>query len=41
MVFSANDMKSTDEMLTMLLIFLKYEEGDENKSLDILESQKK
>ncbi|WP_431294212.1 cytochrome c [Pedobacter sp. P26] len=40
MVFSANDMKSTDEMLTMLLIFLKYEEGDENKSLDILESQK-
>lgn len=37
MVFSANDMKSTDEMLTMLFVFLKYEEGDENKNLDIFE----
>ncbi|WP_025145800.1 calcium-binding protein [Pedobacter jeongneungensis] len=35
MVFSANDMKSTDEMLTMLLVFLKYEDGDENKVLDM------
>jgi len=34
MVFSANDMKSTDEMLTMLLVFLKYEDGDEDKVLD-------
>lgn len=41
MVFSANDMKSTDEMLTMLLVFLKYEEGDEDKSLDVLESPKR
>lgn len=34
MVFSANDMKSTDEMMTMLLVFLPYQEGDENKVLD-------
>jgi len=40
MVFSANDMKSTDEMLTMLLVFLKYEEGDEYKNLDVLENKK-
>ncbi|WP_145860113.1 c-type cytochrome [Pedobacter suwonensis] len=41
MIFSANDMKSTDEMLTMILVFLKYEGGDENKHLDILELLKK
>lgn len=35
MVFSANDMKTTDEMMTMLLVFLKYEPGDENLELDI------
>jgi len=34
MVFSANDMKTTDEMMTMLMVFLKYEEGDENLELD-------
>lgn len=34
MVFSANDMKSTDEMMTMLLVFLTYNEGDEIKVLD-------
>ncbi|WP_406823779.1 cytochrome c [Pedobacter sp. KACC 23697] len=28
-VYSANDMKSTDEMLTMLLVFLPYKENDE------------
>ncbi|WP_316795012.1 cytochrome c [Pedobacter agri] len=33
MVFSANDMKSKDEMFTMLLVFLKYQEGDETKVL--------
>jgi len=30
MVFSANDMKSTDEMMTLLMVFLPYKEGDEN-----------
>lgn len=34
MVFSANDMKTTDEMMTMLLVFLKYETGDEDLVLD-------
>lgn len=34
MVFSANDMKTTDEMLTMLMVFLNYEEGDELLELD-------
>ena len=34
MVFSANDMKTTDEMLTMLMVFLNYEEGDEKMDLD-------
>ncbi|KQR66845.1 calcium-binding protein [Pedobacter sp. Leaf176] len=34
MVFSANDMKSTDEMMTMLLVFLTYNEGDEVKVFD-------
>ncbi|RZK64788.1 MAG: cytochrome c, partial [Pedobacter sp.] len=29
MVFSANDMKSSDEMMTMLMLFLPYKEGDE------------
>ncbi|QPH41153.1 c-type cytochrome [Pedobacter endophyticus] len=28
-VYSANDMKSTDEMMTMLLVFLPYKENDE------------
>ena len=32
-VYSANDMKSTDEMMTMLLVFLHYKEGDENLEL--------
>lgn len=34
MVFSANDMKTTDEMMTMLMVFLNYEEGDEYLELD-------
>jgi hypothetical protein len=34
MVFSAEDMKSTDEMMTMLMLFLPYKEGDENVILD-------
>lgn len=34
MVFSANDMKTTDEMMTMLMVFLNYQEGDENLDLD-------
>lgn len=34
MVFSANDMKTTDEMMTMLLVFLNYEPGDEELELD-------
>src|SRR5688500_5036641 len=29
-VFSSGDMRSKDEMLTLLLIFLPYKEGDEN-----------
>ena len=34
MVFSANDMKTTDEMMTMLMVFLNYKEGDEHLELD-------
>jgi hypothetical protein len=34
MVFSANDMKTTDEMMTMLMVFLNYEDGDEQLELD-------
>lgn len=34
MVFSANDMKTTDEMMTMLMVFLNYEAGDEDLLLD-------
>ena len=34
MIFSANDMKSTDEMMTLLMVFLPYQEGDENISLE-------
>lgn len=29
MVFSAKDMKSTDEMMTLVMVFLPYKEGDE------------
>ncbi|RYD35609.1 MAG: cytochrome c [Verrucomicrobiaceae bacterium] len=32
-VFSSGDMRSKDEMLTLLLIFLPYKEGDEKLSL--------
>lgn len=34
MVFSANDMKTTDEMMTMLMIYLPYKEGDEDLNLE-------
>ncbi|NEU06921.1 cytochrome c [Flavihumibacter sp. R14] len=33
MIYSANDMKSTDEMMTLLMVFLPYKEGDENITL--------
>jgi hypothetical protein len=33
-VFSRGDMQSTDEMLTLLMVFLPYEEGDETISLE-------
>lgn len=33
MIFSANDMKSTDEMMTMVMLFLPYKEGDEQLPL--------
>ncbi|MNY04696.1 hypothetical protein D3C86_1373880 [compost metagenome] len=29
MVFSAKDMKSTDEMMTLVMVFLPFKEGDE------------
>jgi Copper type II ascorbate-dependent monooxygenase, C-terminal domain. len=34
LVMSTGDMKSTDEMLTLMMIFLPYKEGDENLSLE-------
>lgn len=34
MVFSAKDMKSTDEMMTLVMVFLPYKEGDETLILD-------
>ncbi|WP_295118230.1 cytochrome c [uncultured Chitinophaga sp.] len=33
MVFSAGDMKTTDEMLTLLMVFLPYQPGDEAREL--------
>jgi hypothetical protein len=30
LVYSNGDMKSTDEMMTLLMVFLPYEKGDEN-----------
>ena len=33
-VFSDGTMKSTDEMLTLLMVYLPYEEGDEKKLLE-------
>lgn len=33
LIYSAGDMKTTDEMLTMVMVFLPYREGDENISL--------
>lgn len=33
-IYSSGDMKSTDEMLTLLLVFLSYKEGDENINLE-------
>ncbi len=33
-VFSTGDMKSTDEMMTLMMIFLPYQKGDENISLE-------
>lgn len=34
MVFSAKDMKSTDEMMTLVMVFLPFKEGDETLFLD-------
>ncbi len=33
-VFSEGTMKSTDEMMTLLMVYLPYEPGDENRVLD-------
>jgi len=33
-VFSYGDMKTTDEMMTLMMIFLPYKEGDENINLE-------
>ncbi len=33
-VFSSGDMNSTNEMLTLMMVFLPYKEGDENISLE-------
>ena len=35
-IWSSGDMRSTDEMMTLLMIFLPYEKGDENIELDKL-----
>ena len=32
-IWSFGDMHSTDEMMTLLMIFLPYEKGDENINL--------
>ncbi|HEY2727063.1 MAG TPA: hypothetical protein VGI61_07825 [Parafilimonas sp.] len=32
-IWSFGDMRSTDEMMTLMMIFLHYEKGDENISL--------
>jgi len=34
MVFSAKDMKSTDEMMTLVMVYLPFKEGDETLVLD-------
>lgn len=34
MVFSANNMKSTDEMMTLIMVFLPYQENDEDIILE-------
>jgi hypothetical protein len=33
-IFSRGDMKTTDEMMTLMMIFLPYKEGDEKLILD-------
>ncbi|MDQ3279725.1 MAG: cytochrome c, partial [Bacteroidota bacterium] len=33
LVMSSGDMRATDEMLTLMMIFLPYKEGDENLSI--------
>ncbi|HEV7333865.1 MAG TPA: cytochrome c [Flavisolibacter sp.] len=34
LVMSSGDMRATDEMLTLMMIFLPYKEGDENLSIE-------
>jgi Copper type II ascorbate-dependent monooxygenase, C-terminal domain len=34
-IYSSGDMKSTDEMLTLVMLALPYEEGDETRPLDL------
>ena len=34
LVMSSGDMRSTDEMMTLMMIFLPYKEGDENLSIE-------
>ena len=33
-VMSSGDMRTNDEMLTLMMVFLPYKEGDENISLE-------
>jgi hypothetical protein len=33
-IFSSGDMRSTDEMMTLMMVFLPYQDGDENIKLD-------
>jgi hypothetical protein len=33
-IFSEGSMKSTDEMMTLLMVYLPYQQGDEKKVLD-------
>ncbi|MGJ1317630.1 cytochrome c [Sphingobacterium spiritivorum] len=40
-IFSYGDMRSTQEMMTMLLIYIPYKEGDEYRSTEIKDDLKK
>jgi len=34
LVYSSGEMKSTDEMMTLVMIYLPYEKGDETKKIN-------